>query len=302
MQASAAKWLTDFLGYLQHQRQLSPRTISSYQRDLQRVAQYCLQHNIDHWSHLSAHELRQYVSFRHRQGLSGRSIQRELSALRSFYNYLLQENRLSSNPVQGISAPKSPRKLPKILDVDQLSHLLHQPSGEADALEIRDHAMMELFYSSGLRLSELVGLNLLDMDLEDGITSVTGKGGKTRIVPVGRFARQAIERWLEPRLQLITDGESALFISRNGTRISQRAVQSRLQRCAIKSGLPEHLHPHKLRHSFASHMLESSQDLRAVQELLGHADISTTQIYTHLDFQHLARVYDQAHPRAKKRK
>lgn len=299
MQSSAVKWVSDFLGYLQHQRQLSPRTISSYQRDLKQLEQYCRQHDIEHWRQLDAHKLRQYVASRHHQGLSGRSIQRELSALRSFYNYLLQEQRVSLNPAQGISAPKSARKLPKTLDVDQISHLLNQRSD--DVLEIRDHAMMELFYSSGLRLSELTGLNLQDTDLQDGITRVTGKGGKTRIVPVGKFARQAIERWLEPREQLLKDGETALFISRNGTRISPRSVQTRLQRCAIKSGLPEHLHPHKLRHSFASHMLESSQDLRAVQELLGHADISTTQIYTHLDFQHLARVYDQAHPRAKKK-
>jgi len=300
MQASAEKWLNDFLSYLQHQRRLSPRTIYSYQRDLHQVSLFCQQHDIDHWPQLDAHKLRQYVASRHHQGLSGRSIQRELSALRSFYNYLLQEHLVSLNPAQGISAPKSARKLPKTLDVDQISHLLNQQPEEI--LEIRDHAMMELFYSSGLRLSELIGLNLQDMDLSEGITTVTGKGNKTRIVPVGKFARKAIELWLAQRKLLIKEAETALFISRNGTRISQRSVQTRLQRYAIKSGLPEHLHPHKLRHSFASHILESSQDLRAVQELLGHADISTTQIYTHLDFQHLASVYDQAHPRAKRRK
>jgi len=300
MQDSAEKWLNDFLGYLQHQRRLSPRTISSYQRDLQQASLYCQQQAIEYWSDLNVHTLRQYVAYRHRQGLSGRSIQRELSALRSFYNYLLQEHLVSLNPAQGISAPKSARKLPKALDVDQISQLLNHASDEP--LEIRDHAMMELFYSSGLRLSELVGLDLQDLDLAEAVCTVTGKGNKSRILPLGRYARQAIEKWLLQRKQLVEDGSRALFISRSGRRISQRSVQARLQRCAIKSGLPEHLHPHKLRHSFASHMLESSQDLRAVQELLGHADISTTQIYTHLDFQHLARVYDQAHPRAKRRK
>lgn len=300
MQAIAVKWVDDFLCYISHQRRLSPRTISSYQRDLSQAEQFCRQQSIDHWSQLDVHKLRLYVASRHRQGLSGRSIQRELSALRSFYNYLLQEHLVSLNPAQGISAPKAARKLPKTLDADQISKLLTQQPEEA--LEIRDHAMMELFYSSGLRLSELVGLNLQDMDLADGITTVTGKGNKTRIVPVGKFAHKAIELWLVQRKLIVADGVRALFISRNGIRISHRSVQARLQRYAIKSGLPEHLHPHKLRHSFASHILESSQDLRAVQELLGHADISTTQIYTHLDFQHLARVYDQAHPRAKKRK
>ncbi|MDH5360742.1 MAG: tyrosine recombinase XerC, partial [Gammaproteobacteria bacterium] len=269
-------------------------------RDLQQAALYFQQQAIEHWSDLNVHKLRQYVAYRHRQGLSGRSIQRELSALRSFYNYLLQEHLVSLNPAQGISAPKSARKLPKTLDVDQISQLLNQSSD--DPLEIRDHAMMELFYSSGLRLSELIGLDLQDLDLTEAICTVTGKGNKTRILPLGRYARQAIEKWIQQRKQLVEEGGRALFISRNGRRISQRSVQVRLQRYAIKSGLPEHLHPHMLRHSFASHMLESSQDLRAVQELLGHADISTTQIYTHLDFQHLARVYDQAHPRAKRRK
>lgn len=300
MQSQAEKWLNDFLDYLHHQRRLSPRTISSYQRDLQQASLYCQQQEIDHWPQLNVHKLRQYVAQRHRQGLSGRSIQRELSALRSFYNYLLLEHRVSLNPAQGISAPKSARKLPGTLDVDQISQLLNRPSD--DALEIRDHAMMELFYSSGLRLSELVGLDLQDMDLTEAVCTVTGKGNKTRMLPIGKFARQAIEKWLQQRKLLAGEGEGALFISRNGTRIGQRSVQARLQRYAIKAGLPEHLHPHKLRHSFASHMLESSQDLRAVQELLGHVDISTTQIYTHLDFQHLARVYDQAHPRAKRRK
>ena len=300
MQASAAKWLADFLSYLQLQRRLSPRTISSYARDLQQVEQFCQQQDIDHWPELDTHAVRKYVATRHRHGLSGRSIQRELSALRSFYNYLLQEHLLQLNPAQGISAPKSARKLPQTLDVDQIGQLLNRQ--HTDALEIRDHAMMELFYSSGLRLSELVGLGLYDVDLAEGVARVTGKGNKTRIVPIGRMAKLSLEKWLQQRSLILKDGETALFINRNGTRLGPRSVQKRLQQYAITAGLPEHLYPHKLRHSFASHMLESSQDLRAVQELLGHADISTTQIYTHLDFQHLAKVYDQAHPRAKRRK
>jgi integrase/recombinase XerC len=300
MKPAAAAWVEDFLQHLQHERRLSPQTRHSYQRDLQQVMAFCDQRGIKQWEHLDVHAVRQYVSWRHRHGLSGRSLQRELSALRSFFNYLLREYRVKLNPADGVAAPKSPRKLPKTLDVDQMQQLLDQDAGD-DPLALRDQAMMELFYSSGLRLAELVGLNLQDVDLRDGTAEVTGKGNKTRIVPVGRYARRAIEAWLKARQAWAKEGETALFISQRGERIGRRSVQQRLQAWAVKRGLPEHLHPHKLRHSFASHMLESSGDLRAVQELLGHADISTTQIYTHLDFQHLAKVYDQAHPRARRR-
>ena len=300
MKPAAVDWVDDFLHHLKHERRLSPQTQQSYQRDLRQVVAFCDQRGIEQWGQFDVHAVRQYVSWRHRYGLSGRSLQRELSALRSFYNYLLREYRVKINPAQGVAAPKSPRKLPKTLDVDQVKQLLdHQ---DDDPLARRDHAMMELFYSSGLRLAELVGLNLQDLDLKDGLATVTGKGNKTRIVPVGSHARRAIEAWLNTRREWAKAGETALFITQRGLRIGHRSVQQRLQAWAIRCGLPEHLHPHKLRHSFASHMLESSGDLRAVQELLGHADISTTQIYTHLDFQHLAKVYDQAHPRARRRK
>jgi integrase/recombinase XerC len=300
MNRAALAWVDDFLHHLKHERRLSPQTQQSYQHDLKQVMAFCDQRGVERWEHLDVHAVRQYVSWRHRHGLSGRSLQRELSALRSFFNYLLREYRVKLNPADGVAAPKSPRKLPKTLDVDQVKQLLDQDGGD-EPLAVRDQAMMELFYSSGLRLAELVGLNLPDVDLKDGTAVVTGKGNKTRIVPVGRYARRAIEAWLKTRSEWAKDGETALFISRRGERIGRRSVQQRLQEWAVKRGLPEHLHPHKLRHSFASHMLESSGDLRAVQELLGHADISTTQIYTHLDFQHLAKVYDQAHPRARKR-
>jgi len=300
MTPAAASWVDDFLRHLQHERRLSPQTRHSYQRDLAQVQAFCEQRGIEHWDALDIHAVRQYVSWRHRKGLSGRSLQRELSALRSFYNFLLREYRVRLNPADGVSAPKSPRKLPKTLDVDQVKQLLDQQAGD-DPLAIRDQAIMELFYSSGLRLAELLGLDLQDVDLGDGTATVTGKGNKTRIVPVGRYARRAIEAWLGVRGEWAKPGQTALFISQRGERIGARSVQRRLSDWAIRRGLPEHLHPHKLRHSFASHVLESSGDLRAVQELLGHADISTTQIYTHLDFQHLAKVYDQAHPRARRR-
>lgn len=300
MKATALAWVEDFLTHLEHERRLSPQTRLSYRRDLGQLMHFCEQRQIPHWDALDIHAVRQYVAWRHRNGLSGRSLQRELSALRSFFNYLLREDRVRLNPADGVSAPRSARKLPKTLDVDQVSQLL-EPGPDEGPLALRDQAMMELFYSSGLRLSELVGLDLQDVDLKDGTVVVTGKGNKTRIVPVGRYARRAIEDWLPVRAGWAKAGQLALFVSRQGGRLGPRSVQQRLRDWAVRRGLPEHLHPHKLRHSFASHVLESSGDLRAVQELLGHADISTTQIYTHLDFQHLAKVYDQAHPRARRR-
>jgi integrase/recombinase XerC len=301
MKPAALAWVNDFLHHLEHERRLSPRTRDSYRRDLDQVMAFCDTRGIEHWDALDVHAVRQYVAWRHRGGLSGRSLQRELSALRSFYHYLLREYRVKLNPADGVATPRSPRKLPGTLDVDQVTQLLDQEPGD-DPLAVRDQAIMELFYSSGLRLSELVGLDLQDVDLKDGTAVVTGKGNKTRVVPVGRYARRAIEAWLKLRGEWAKEGETALFISQRGTRLGSRSVQQRLQAWAVRRGLPEHLHPHKLRHSFASHVLESSGDLRAVQEMLGHADISTTQIYTHLDFQHLAKVYDQAHPRARRRK
>lgn len=288
-----------FFDYLKNERRLSPLTQQHYRRDLQKVMRYCRQQEINDWHQLDVHHVRALVAQLHRRGLGGRSLQRLLSSLRALFNYLMREGVVKKNPVVGVSAPKNARKLPRVLDVDQMGHLL--AIDERDPLALRDRAMMELIYSSGLRLAELAGLDLGDIDQRDAVVRVTGKGSKTRIVPIGSHALAALQRWLRCRAEFVVAGNMALFVGKSGRRLGHRAIQLRLREWAIKRGLPESLHPHMLRHSFASHMLESSGDLRAVQELLGHADISTTQIYTHLDFQHLARVYDQAHPRAKKR-
>jgi len=297
---SQAQWTQRFLHHLQHERRLSSRTVENYHRDLIRVQAYCQDRKLSEWNELDVHQVRALVAHLHRQGLHGRSIARLLSALRSLFRFLLREEQVTHNPAEGVSAPKSKRPLPKVLDVDQMSRLLDIKGKEP--LTQRDRALMELMYSSGLRLSELVGLDINDLDLRDALVTVTGKGNKSRVLPVGRVALQAINVWLQARAGLAAVDETALFVSRNGTRLSARAVEARLRQWGLKQGLDAKVHPHRLRHSFASHMLESSQDLRAVQELLGHADIGTTQIYTHLDFQHLAQVYDTAHPRAKRRK
>ncbi len=293
-------WLQQFAAHLRNERRLSPLTLQHYLRDLDGFLAFCRDEGIQTWADVDAHHVRSFVARRHRQGLSGRSLQRQLSAVRSFYKFLLREGMARNNPAQGVRAPKSGRKLPQALDPDQVGRLLAPGQGSPE--DIRDHAMMELLYSSGLRLAELVGLELTDVDPRDATVRVTGKGAKTRVVPVGRMALQALDAWRQVRGELAAPGETALFVSRRGTRIHPRSVQSRLRLWGQRQGLASRVHPHKLRHSFASHILESSGDLRAVQELLGHADISTTQIYTHLDFQHLARVYDQAHPRAKKKR
>ncbi len=291
-------WLERFLEHLQHERHLSAHSVAGYRRDLQGLLAFCAHESVAGWGQLSDDHLRAYVAARHRAGLSARSLQRTLSAIRSFYRYLLREDHVTQNPAQDLRAPRDHRRLPTTLDADQMAGLLGLDS--EDPLAIRDRAMFELLYSSGLRLAELVSLNLDQVDLRDGTVRITGKGGKTRLVPVGRYARAAIETWLPLRAQQASVDESALFLSRRGRRISPRNVQMRLRQWAERQGFPGHVHPHMLRHSCASHLLESSGDLRAVQEMLGHADLSTTQIYTHLDFQHLARVYDQTHPRAKK--
>jgi integrase/recombinase XerC len=300
--SSLQEWMDRFLEHLRHERRLSPHTVSNYQRDLQRITTWCLQQGITAWGQLQQHQLRRFVAARHRHGISGKSLQRELSALRGLYRYLLREGEAENSPAQGLRAPKSGRRLPAALDADQLDNLLKADADDLSPLELRDLAVMELFYSSGLRLAELVALDLGAIDLEgDADLEVTGKGNRGRHVPVGNKARQAIKHWLAVRGNLAAPEEMALFVSQRGKRIHPRTLQQRLQRWALEHGASRGLHPHMLRHSFASHLLESSGDLRAVQELLGHTDISTTQIYTHLDFQHLAQVYDAAHPRAKKR-
>lgn len=298
MDTPALEWLTRFASHLRDERRLSPHTLSNYQRDLDSCMRFCTASGIGSWSALRAQHVRNYAAQMHRQGLGGRSIQRRLSALRSFCRFLARQGHLSSNPAQDIRAPGAPRKLPHTLDVDRMQTLL---DGSADDwLARRDLAMLELMYSSGLRLAELVNLDVHDIDMLQREARVLGKGRKTRIVPVGEKARSALERWLEERQLHCADDESALFINRTGTRLGPRSVQKRFKRWALKQGLDSRLHPHALRHSCATHLLESSGDLRAVQEMLGHANLGTTQIYTHLDFQHLAQVYDQAHPRARK--
>ncbi len=289
-----------FLRHLAHERRLSPRTLDAYRRDLQSFRHWNRCHGDLPWQRLDQAQVRAYVADQHRQGISGTTLRRRLSALRSFYRYLMREGEAKCDPARGVRAPKVARKLPGTLEVDQLQQLLDQPANTP--LEIRDSAMMELVYSCGLRLAELVAIDLTDLDRLEAMLEVTGKGNKTRRLPVGRKALEAVDRWLRLRGEMARPGEPALFVSRRGRRISRRSVQQRMDLLARRRGALRHLHPHLLRHSFASHLLESSSDLRAVQELLGHADISTTQVYTHLDFQHLARVYDQAHPRARRKK
>lgn len=285
-----------FLNYLRAEKWASQHTLSAYQRDLVRLQAFCAKQSINDWRFLLVSHVRQYVSSRHKDGIASKSIQRELAAIRSFYHFLLKKQIVEQNPACGIQAPKATKKLPKILDVDQVAGLLNATPDSV--LEVRDLAIFELFYSSGLRLSELVMLDIVDVSLAEGnIRVLHGKGGKQRLVPVGTKAIRAIRQWLQCRPNCVSQ---ALFVSSRGARLGQRSVQLRLEQWCRKNGLAEHIHPHMLRHSFASHLLESSQDIRAVQELLGHADVSTTQIYTHLDFQHLAKVYDSAHPRAKR--
>lgn len=300
MHADAERMQDEFFKQLTVEVRASEHTIQNYRRDITRLSRYCTEKSIDQWADLKHTDIRSYIAGRHRNGLGSKSLQRELSAIRSFYNYLLQKGQASINPAKNIQAPKQARKLPKTLDVDQLSGLLE--AGASSLLEIRDLAMFELFYSSGLRLSELAALDLTDLDLPDNTLTVRkGKGGKSRILPVGSKAVTAIENWLQQRAGKIPAIEQALFVSSKGRRLGQRNIELRLEQWCKKKGIAEHMHPHMLRHSFASHLLESSQDLRAVQELLGHSNISTTQIYTHLDFQHLAEIYDKSHPRAKKK-
>lgn len=291
-----------YLYKLKYERRLSRHTLDNYARDLKRFDEHLQSCGVQDQRDVKEVHVQHYIALRHRNNISAKSLQRELSAIRSFFNFLISEQRLSVNPAQMVRAPKSGRKLPKVLDVDQIQHYLSIPQN--DVLSIRDRAILELFYSSGLRLAELVSLNLTDMDLSQGMLTVTGKGNKTRVIPIGQEAIKAMEKWLQQRSSMLKPDsdklETAVFISSKGSRLAPRSVQQRLRHWAQKQALTSHVHPHMLRHSFASHMLESSRDLRAVQELLGHSDISTTQIYTHLDFQHLAAVYDQAHPRARK--
>lgn len=296
MSSEAQQAVDSFLDYMRGEKWASKHTLVNYQRDLRRFLKFCVDRDGDNWRQLQNSDIRQYVAARHKSGIGAKSIRRELAAIRSFYRFLLKKQLVDQNPAQGVQAPKATKKLPKTLDVDQVAGILDAKPDSV--LEVRDLAIFELFYSSGLRLSELVMLDYSDLSLSEGVLKVRhGKGGKQRQVPVGAKAIKAIQLWLNCRPDC---NSPALFVSARGARLGQRSVQLRLEKWCSKNGLAEHIHPHMLRHSFASHLLESSQDIRAVQELLGHADVSTTQIYTHLDFQHLASVYDKAHPRAKR--
>ena len=295
--AKHAKLVTAYLDYIAHERRLAANTIESYGRDIAALLEAAGEHPLDK---LQVHDVRRYAAQLHGKGLDARSIARMLSAWRGFYRYLARDHGYVDNPVLGIRAPKRAKRLPQALSPDEAHRLLDIDA--ETAIESRDKAMFELFYSSGLRLSELTGLAPSDVDHAEGTVRVTGKGSKTRIVPVGTHALKALASWLRSRALIPGYEPGALFVGRTGKRLSPRSVQQRLKTLALKQGVSTHVHPHVLRHSFASHVLQSSGDLRAVQEMLGHASISTTQVYTHLDFQHLAKVYDAAHPRARKRK
>lgn len=290
--------IDNYLEELKVARRASPHTVSNYARDLKAVARCAAARDIQDWQALTANDVRAIVAEQHRAGISGRSLARRLSAVRGLYNYLIDRGLAKANPAQDILAPKDKKALPATLAPEEVSRLL--TNNLNDPMICRDLAMFELMYSSGLRLAELVSIDLADLDLSVGQVRVSGKGGKVRDLPVGEHAVHAINKWLGYRRSLPGSDERAVFLSSRGQRIAPRTVQMRLKKLAESQGLDRDCYPHMLRHSFASHLLESSGDLRAVQELLGHADISTTQIYTHLDFQHLAKVYDESHPRARR--
>lgn len=286
--------IDDFLAHLAVEKQGSPHTLDAYRRDLDALARWAEGRDL---ATLDEADIRAFVAAEHRRGLAPKSLQRRLSACRSLYRWLLRHGRIARDPCAGVRAPKAARKLPQVLDVDEAVQLVALPTDAP--LGLRDRALLELFYSSGLRLSEVCALRWQDLDFDNGLVTVLGKGSKQRIVPVGSHACAALRDW---QAQAAPAGDAYVFPGRGGARISARAIQLRIKQLAQRQGVFKRIHPHLLRHSFASHVLESSGDLRGVQELLGHADIATTQIYTHLDFQHLAKVYDAAHPRARRKR
>ena len=288
-----------FFRYLETERRYSQNTIRSYQRDLEHFSVHLQDKKLSRWAESKPHHIRTYASQIFIEGLGAKSIQRRLSAIRSFMNYLLREGMIKNNPAEGVKTPKAPKKLPGVLDIQQISQLLDIQ--ETDPVSLRDKAIMELIYSSGLRLSEIVRLNPIDLNLSDKSLTVIGKGDKTRMLPIGNEAIKSLRSWLSCRNELANPEEEALFVGSRGNRLSRRSIQSRIKHWARKNGIQQDVYPHLLRHSFATHMLEASGDLRAVQELLGHKDISTTQVYTHLDFEHLSKTYDKAHPRSGKK-
>jgi integrase/recombinase XerC len=304
MHSRATEAREQFLRHLAQERRLSPHTGAAYQRDLAQLAAWCDQQGLAQWPELDHGHVRSFAARSHAAGIGPRSIQRRLSAVRSFFHYLQREGLCAHNPAVDVQAPKVGKRLPRTLDADQMAKVLEPAPGAGvgnPQLAKRDVAIMELLYSSGLRLAELVSLDLAQLDLTDRTVRVTGKGSKVRIVPVGKQAVVALRAWLKARSGMAKPGEKAVFLGRNGARVGPRAIQLRLAQISRQRGLPVRLHPHLFRHSFATHLLESSHDLRGVQEMLGHADISTTQVYTHLDFQHLAHIYDEAHPRARRK-
>ena len=298
MDSGEREWIDRFLSHLANERRMSGHTVAAYRHDLCALAKFGGRRRLTAWSTLDHSQMRAFAAAQHGAGMSPRSIQRHLSAARTFYEYLMREGHCARNPALGVSAPKTKKRLPATLDADQMGRLL--AFRVDDTLSARDKAIMELFYSSGLRLAELVSLSVASVDLKDRTVRVLGKGSKTRIVPIGRQAIDALKEWLRARTGLKT-GVDALFVGKGGRPLTVRAVQLRVGAWGRRQGIGVHVHPHMFRHSFATHLLESSGDLRGVQELLGHADIGTTQIYTHLDFQHLATVYEAAHPRARRR-
>ena len=292
------KEIVRYLDYLKYERGYSQHTIKNYQANLIVIAEFFEQQHLDSWQAVNHDKLRIWLMKLRKQGLKPRSIQLKLSSVKGLFKYLLQHKIITANPTDLLVIPKADKPLPKNMEVDEVSQLLNFIPEQT--IEFRDKAIMELFYSTGIRLSELASIDLTDLATESGELRVLGKGNKQRLVPVGKKAVEAMRDWLSCRIEFVKTETSALFLSQLGNRLSVRQIQQRLVHWAKKQGLNNTLHPHKLRHSFASHVLESSGDLRAVQELLGHANLSTTQVYTHLDFQHLAKVYDKAHPRAKK--
>ena len=297
MDSTEKDWIGQFIGHLAFERRLSELTCKHYRRDLEALAAWCDEAGLGQWADLDTEHVRTFSATCYRRGLAARSIQRRLSAARTFYRYLLREKHVKRNPVESVRAPKSAKRLPGNLDADRMARLLDIP-GEGPIID-RDRAILELLYSSGLRLAELIDLDCGDVDTRDATVRVTGKGNKDRIIPVGRMALAALARWSKTRQAMAAADEKALFVSNRGTRLSPRSVQARVTHWARRQGIDTKVYPHLFRHSFATHLLESSHDLRGVQELLGHANISTTQVYTHLDFQHLAQIYDKTHPRAR---
>jgi len=294
--AAARQLIEQYAAHLNHERRLAAHTIKNYRRDIEAMTALA---GATPFSALRPHDIRRFVAQLHGRGLDGRSLARMLSAWRGFYQYLARDHGFNHNPCTGIRAPKSAKRLPQALSPDEARQLVEIEA--VDTLEMRDRAILELFYSSGLRLAELAGLAPKDVNFADATVRVTGKGNKTRIVPVGSHALTALREWLAARKSIPQVDEEALFVGNRGRRLGPRAIQGCVRRRALQQGIAARVHPHMLRHSFASHVLQSSSDLRAVQEMLGHSSISTTQVYTQLDHQHLAKVYDAAHPRARRR-